>query len=72
VLRERLVMTVRQGSQDLRVLLDLGDCLECQDYQESKDTVAFRALMGQRASKGHQGRKVHREFLGPLVLLVPW
>lgn len=65
---ERLVMMVRQDSQVLRALLDLGDCLACQDCQGSRDIVAFQAWMGQRASKGHQGRRVHKEVQGPLVL----
>jgi hypothetical protein len=72
VLRVRLVMTARQDSQVLRALLDLGDCLACQDYQVSRDIVVFRAWMEQRASKGHQERRVHREVQGPLVLSVPW
>lgn len=65
-------MMVRQDNQGLRALLDLGDYLACQDYQGSRDTVAFQASMGQRASKGHQGRRVHREVQDPLVLSVPW
>jgi hypothetical protein len=72
VLRERLVMMVRQDSQGLRALLDLGDCLACQGYQGSRDTVAFQAWTGQKASKDRQGRRVHREVQGLLVLSVPW
>jgi hypothetical protein len=62
----------RQDSQGHRALLGLGDYLACQDYQGSRVTVAFQAWMGPRVSKGHQGRKEHREVQDTLVLLVPW
>jgi len=72
LLREKQVKMVKQDSQGLRALLDLEDCLVCQDYQGSRGIVAFQALMEPRASKDQQGRRGVREVQGPWGLLVLW